>query len=288
MLGQGELVHGQAQAVVGVRQDLHRHVVATDGGDALVDQPFRGGDVDTRLAAEVFGVVHREITAPAGANQGHVAGLDGEGGFMGTAGEVVRRDDAAGVEVFVAVQAGDVEDQAARNDRRGVFDAELGQAPVGHDFRRAEAVEQEIAGRKMPERIDVGAGVHGHLDTFEIGAGVVAESGGAAAFDAVLPGCPDGHQIGGLVGRHIGGAHVDFMTQVVDAALLYGSERGEALFGREKVAGAELIGGAPFGVAELEVFLDRVWHGDIPLLALACHWFRVRRNVQGDLNHDSP
>ena len=76
-----------------------------------------------------------------------------------------------------AIEPGDIEQDAARDHRRRVLDAELVEAPVGHDFGGVEPVIEPVADREMAERVDMRADMHRHLDPFEIGAGVVGRAG---------------------------------------------------------------------------------------------------------------
>ncbi len=266
-LGEAVLVHRQGQGGVGVGQHLEGHVVGADGDDARsVSQ--RGRHVDARGAVQVAGIVHAEMAAPAGADQGDVARLDRPAGGGQGAFEVRRGDNAARAEMIAAVEARDVEQQAAGDERRDVLDAEPGQPPVGQDLVGVGVVVEAVAFGDMAERVDMGADMGVHLDPLEIGAGVVGDAEPAPAADGVFPGGPHGHQERRLVGRHEGRVGAEGVGQVVDLGRLDAGEGGAALGLGDQVGGADLVVPAPAGAAPFAVVVGapacRASHGSPP------------------------
>ncbi len=134
--------------------------IGADHRDVALDQPARGVQPDAGLARIEGGVVGDPVSAPAGMQQHHVARagrlqpLALQRGFEVGGGDLVARLHRA------AAQGGDVQQNAAGEERLDVLDAQLRRAGAAEDLSRRGAVVEHVrvaADADMRQPVELGA-----------------------------------------------------------------------------------------------------------------------------------
>src|SRR5712691_11049435 len=154
---QTDLVHRQAQVLVRVRRHLDRPVVGADQHRILLRQPFRRAHADAGRALHEARVVLAVELAPAGVDDDGVAGLQLQLLALERLLQVGGGDLVAVAEHLYALQAGDVDQHAAREEGRRVLHAELGEARARRYLARLEAVVVRVTVRLVREAVELRA-----------------------------------------------------------------------------------------------------------------------------------
>src|SRR5262249_30259898 len=147
----------QRDQLVRIGVDLDRRVVGAEHHRVLGEKKLRGLDADTGIAAPVAGIVLAPQLAPAGPDENGIARLERDVLFLHRAVDVLRRDLVAVAQYLDALQAGDVEQHAARDQRADVLDAELGEAVAGLDVAGLDAVVVAAVVALVREAVELGA-----------------------------------------------------------------------------------------------------------------------------------
>jgi hypothetical protein len=137
---QGQLVDGQRELRVRIWRHLHRPVVGADHHRVLADQELRGFYADAGAGLDVLGVVLAVELVPAGVDQDGIARLQRRVLLLERPFEVLDRDLVGVGQRLDALEGGDVDQHAAREEHAGLLDAELGEAAAGRDLVGLEAI----------------------------------------------------------------------------------------------------------------------------------------------------
>ena len=114
---QRDLVHRQRQLLVRIGRDFHRPVVGAEQHRVLGDEPLRRLHADAGAGLHIARIVLAVELAPAGVDEHRIARLQRQVLLLQRAFEVVDRDLVVVAEHLDALEARDVDQHAAREQR---------------------------------------------------------------------------------------------------------------------------------------------------------------------------